>query len=333
VPADRSTRLARLLRRLVALLLVVPAVGCGSQPDRLPPAAEPAAAPPLDAKPAGRVVPLGARPEGMVFDSVTGLLAVGLAGPDRLALVDGGSGRVVRRIPLPAAPRHLALAGPGGPVLVPAERANALVRVSLPGGRAETTPVGRTPHDAAASGGRVAVGNEFGDSVSVLEGDRVIRTLAAPTQPGGLVALGGGRVGVVGVRENALDVLDLRGLRSEGRTGVGQGPTHLASDGKDNVFVADTRGTALLFVRTGPELGIFFRKQLAGAPYGIAHDRERGRTWVTLPGRNELVEFTGRGQRSVLPTVRQANSVAVDERSGRLFVGGRAEGVLQIVDP
>ncbi len=37
---------------------------------------------------------VGNKPEGLAFDTRTGLLAVGLAQPDRLALVDGRSGRV-----------------------------------------------------------------------------------------------------------------------------------------------------------------------------------------------------------------------------------------------
>jgi hypothetical protein len=34
-----------------------------------------------------------------------------------------------------------------------------------------------------------------------------------------------------------------------------------------------------------------------------------------------------------LPTVRQPNTVAVDSATGRLFVTGTDEGVLQIIDP
>ena len=43
-------------------------------------------------------------------------------------------------------------------------------------------PVGRFPHDAAATGGRVIVGNEMGDSVSVLAGDAVA-TFLHPRSP------------------------------------------------------------------------------------------------------------------------------------------------------
>src|SRR5215210_2863890 len=79
-------------------------------------------------------------------------------------------GEVVRNVELPESSRHLSLAGPGGPVLVPAESADTLVQVGLPeaGTIAETT-VGASPHDAAAApNGRIFVGNELGDTASVV---------------------------------------------------------------------------------------------------------------------------------------------------------------------
>ena len=94
----------RSLRRAVfALTLVVAAVlpGCGGSGDALAPATGPARSPALEATPAGRVVSVGGRPEGLAFDRGTGLLSVRLSNPDRIALVDGRSGRTVRRVPRP----------------------------------------------------------------------------------------------------------------------------------------------------------------------------------------------------------------------------------------
>src|SRR5918997_6082580 len=118
------------LRFAAATVIIL--AGCGSidAVGDLPLAAEPAASPPLERRPAGRVVAVGNRPEGIVADPVTGLVAVGLREPDRLALVDGETARVMRRVGLPGAPRHLGLAAPGGPVLVPAEPADRLVEVA-----------------------------------------------------------------------------------------------------------------------------------------------------------------------------------------------------------
>ena len=238
---------------LAALLFVLVATvsACGSG-GRLPPAAEPAHSPPLEREPAGRVVPVGHKPEGLAYDSVTGLLAVGLANPDRLALVEGRSGRVVRRVRLPESPRHLSLAKPGGPVIVPAERANAVVEVSLPDGVVHITRVGRFPHDAARAQGRLFVGDELGSTLSVVQRGRVIKTLPTPRQPGGVAATADRRhVGVVAVRARELEVFDTRALESAGTVDIGIGPTHIVGGG-DRFFVVDTRGGSLIELKAGP---------------------------------------------------------------------------------
>jgi DNA-binding beta-propeller fold protein YncE len=320
---------------LVAALALLAGVlaACGGSSERLAPAAEPARSPPLDREPAGTVVPLGHKPEGLAFDPVTGLLAAGLTNPDRLALVDGQTGRTVRLIRLPESPRHLKLGARGGPVLVPAERANALVEVSLPDGRLlRSTRVGRFPHDAARARGRAFVGDELGHTLSVLEDGKHIATLPAPRQPGGVAATTNrGHIGVVGVRERALEVFDTRTLESEGKVSVGIGPTHVVGGGA-RFFVVDTRGDALLEVRLDP-LRVHRRTHLGGAPYGIALDTERRRYWVTLTGLNEVAELTDHRVLRRFPTVRQPNSVAVDPRTGRVFVASRKDGTLQLFDP
>jgi DNA-binding beta-propeller fold protein YncE len=331
--------------------------GCGGSGDGLAPAAEPARSPPLEAEPAGRVVPVGHKPEGLAFDRRTGLLAVALTRPDRLALLDGRSGRTVRRVRLPGAARHLAIARPGGPVLVPAEDTDQLVTVSLPGGRLgatgggrqahatvslpsgrlRATPVGRQPHAAvvargpAASGVRIFVGNERGRSVSVVQDGRELRTLDAPVGPGGLAATRGGVVAVVGVRERAIELFDASTLASRGRIPVGLGPTHVAARGR-RFFVVDTRGNGLIEIHTDP-LRVHRRTHLEGAPYGIAYDPRRRRFWVTLTASNRVAELTDRRLLRTFPTVRQPNSVAVDPVTGRVFVASRKEGVLQLFDP
>jgi DNA-binding beta-propeller fold protein YncE len=319
-------------RRALAIAAVAAAgCGCGSG-DGLAPAAEPARSPPVTDPAAGRVVAVGHKPEGLAFDPVTGLLAVGLANPDRLALVDGRSGRVVRRVRLPESPRHLQLARRGGPVLVPAERTDALVEVSLPEGRLRITSVGDQPHDATRARGRIFVGNERGRSVTVLERGRVSRVLDAPVGPGGLAATADRElVAVVGVRQRALQLYDAATLRPGSKVDVGLGPTHVVARGS-RLFVVDTRGDALIEVHTKP-LVVHRRTHLEGSPYGVAYDPVRRRFWVTLTGENRLAELTDRRLLRTFPTVRQPNSVAVDPRSGRVFVASRSDGTLQLFDP
>lgn len=321
--------------RLVACSIAVAGAwaGCGGSTHELPPAPEPAKSPPLRERPEGRVVKVGNKPEGLAFDTKTGLLAVGLAQPNRLALVAGDSGRVVRRVGLPASPRHLQLVAPGGPVLVPVEAANELVDATLPRGQITTARVGKQPHDAAYADGRTFVADELANTVTVLEGARTIKTLRAPTQPGGVEVTGDGRLlGVIGVRARQLELFDTRTLRSVGRVNVGVGPTHLVALGR-RFFVVDTRGNGVIEVRTDPKPLVHRRIPLAGRPYGIALDRVRQRLWVTLTERNQVVELSTKGRLATLPAVRQPNSVAVDELSGKAFVAGKVDGTIQTVEP
>jgi DNA-binding beta-propeller fold protein YncE len=326
-------------RSWLLALLAVAAAGCGSETDvgRFPRAAEPAQAQPLARTPAGRTLRIGRAPEGVVVDPASGIVAVAVRDPDAVALVDGRAGKLLRTVGVPAAARHLALAGPGGPVLVPAERSDRLVRVTLPRGRVSSVRVGAFPHDAAQSGGRVFVGDERGDTLSIVEGDRVVRRLKVARQPGGVTVLGGGSlVAVVSVRERVLEVYDARTLERVGRAPAGVGPTHVVSDEHGLLYVVDTAGDALLVFRVKPQLQLTRRVRLPGAPYGVAYDPVRLRLWVTASRDNTLTELRARGRpavRRTFPSVRQPDTVAVDPVTGRVFVTGRADGVLQVLDP
>ena len=349
----------RLLRRAVALTLLPALAACGSPgdgaggaagaqaatcgqreavPERLPPFPEPARSPALRARPEGRVVALPGRPEGLAFDPRTGQLAVGINEPrDLIAFVNGQSGQTRKQVELPGGPRHLRFGEGTRTLLVPAEDASALIQVPSEGSgrRIETTPVGRQPHDAVAGArGRVFVVNEQDSSMSVIEGDRVTCTLPTPANPGGVAAAeGGDRVAAVGVRANQLRLYDARSLRGMGEVGVGIGPTHVVSDGERRVFVADTRGDAIVFVRTRPRFEVRSRQALPNSsPYGLAYDRRRDELWVTSTERNRVVLFRRRERVRSFPTVRQPNSVSVDERTGRVFVAGRYQE-LQLIDP
>jgi DNA-binding beta-propeller fold protein YncE len=324
---------------VLVLALATGAGGCGSvtDPNRFPRAAEPDQARPLTARPAGRTIRVGAGPEGVVADPRTGIVAVALRDPDAIALVDGRTATLLRTVGVPAAARHLSLAAPGGPVLVPAERSNELVRVSLPEGRVTEVRVGAYPHDAAQAGKRTYVGDERGNALSLLEGRRVVRRVRVAAQPGGVAVLREGReIAVVSVRERVLELFDARTLARIGRVPAGVGPTHVVTDGHGLIYVVDTAGDALLVFRTSPQLQLTRRVYLPGAPYGVAYDPERLRLWVTSSRDNTLTELRARGRPAVRRTfgaVRQPDTVAVDTTTGRVFVTGRVDGVLQVLDP
>jgi DNA-binding beta-propeller fold protein YncE len=328
-------------RLLAAALLAVVAVitGCGSAADN-PPPAEPAASPPLTERPAGEVRRGGSEAEGVVADPVSGLAAISFRDPNRIELIDIATGRTVKQVPTGDPARHLSLAGPGGPVLAPIEYRDELLRVELPSGRTSSVAVGDFPHDAAeAHDGRIFVSDEGGDTISVVDGDRVEATLPSPEQPGG-VAVAGNTVAVVAVAAREIAFVDATSLKRIATVEGGAGPSHVVAgpdDGTDRFYVADTGGDAILVYEGGTDPRLLDRANLPGSPYGIAVDGRRGHLWVTQTARNRVVEMelTDIAPKIVAgyPTVRQPNSVAVDERSGRVIVVGRDSGDVQIFDP
>ncbi len=336
--ARSVTASSALASALGAVTVLVAVAGCGSSPPEELPVPEPAASPAPGEKPAGRVVRVGNAPEGVAVDPETGIVALGFRNPDRLALVDGRAGELEREVRLPSSPRHLGIAGPGGPVLVPTEAGGSLLQVSLPEGTIRsTTRVGRGPHDAAQAAGRVFVGNEFEDSVSVVEDGRELRRLPAAKQPGGVAGTETGEVGVVSVTARVFEAFDARTLRSLGRVSGGVGPTHVAAEPEGCYYVADTQGDAVLLIRRrGVRVEQVRRINVPGTPYGIAVDSAADRLWVTQTRLNRVAEYALNGRRPrlvrTLPTVRQPNTIGVDARTGRAYVAGRA-GELQIVEP
>ncbi|WP_187368848.1 YncE family protein [Baekduia soli] len=318
----------------VLAAVVLAAAGCGSETvHELPPAAEPARSPVPATTPAGEVLPAGPGAEGIAVDPVTHTIAVGVRAPAALILLRPGAATPRRVVALGSPPRHLAYDAATERFLVPTEGDDRLVQVT-PAGAAQAAAVGAQPHDAAALAGSIFVGDERGNTVSVVVAGRTRRTFAVATQPGGLAAADGGHLlAVVSVRRRVLELYDPHTRRRVGSAGAGVGPTHVVAEA-DRLYVADTRGGALLVFGTRPRLALLRRVFLPGGPYGLAIDPVRHRLWVTLTARNEVVSLTADGRpREVrrLPTVRQPDSVAVDSALGTVVVAGRAAGVVQVI--
>jgi DNA-binding beta-propeller fold protein YncE len=297
------------------------------------PPAEPARAGTVVVPPAGKVVPIGNAPEGIVI-AESGIGAVAVRNPDGVELIDAASGVVRQTIPTDGAARHLSLAGPDGPLLVPLEGSNELWQLDLADGRVTSTTagVGRQPHDAAqTSGGTIVVTNERGGGVVFVRAGAVVGSLpAGPVQPGGVAAVGDD-VAVADVQGNGVWVYDGSTLRQIAQGPVGLKLTHAVSMSGDLAAFADTDGGAVLVERVDPQLTQAARIDAAGKPYGLAYDATRHRLYVTLTAANllRLVDVSDATRPRVLgdvPTVRQPNSVAVDPRSGSVLVTGSDPG-------
>ncbi len=310
----------------------------GPKPQLDPPrAAEPVAAPPVKGTPPGRSVEVGAKPEGVAVDPRSHVAAVAVQSPPVLVLVDTRTGAVRRRVRLPGTARHVSLAQPGGPFLVPAETANALVEVGLDGST-RTTRVGDHPHDATALGDRLYVVDEFGSTLSVVRDGRLRAQVPVDVQPGGVTAVGD-QIAVVGVQSYTLELYpgDRDDPRGEGSRSAGLGPSHVVTGPAGRLAIADTRGQALIVFDTRPRLRFRARVPLGGTPVGLAGEPGRGRVWVALSERNEVVPVDLSGAKAVkgepIATVRNPFSVGVDTATGRLAIASRTEGTLQLVDP
>jgi DNA-binding beta-propeller fold protein YncE len=330
----RSLRIA-----LAGAICVAVLAGCGdgspstsTGPRR---AAEPAESPPLRAAPTGRTAPVGCEPEGVVWDAAAGLIAVGVRQPAQVVFVDPASLEAVRHVPLPAPPRHLAYDAASGAVLVPAERADELVAVR-PSGFVSGTKVGTHPHDATAAAGDVFVADEHSDQLSVLRRAHLIKTLHAPHQPGGIAAVAGRWVALIAVSARVLQVYDAHTLRPLGSLPAGVGPSHVVARGT-TAYVADTQGDGILVFAIGPRPRLLGKVPVPGTPYGLAVDPRRDRLWVTETATDRVAEYSLHGRLphrvASYPTLRQPNSVAVDERTGRVFVAGRDSGRLERIMP
>jgi len=306
-------------------------------------AAEPATAGAPAVPPAGKVVPIGNAPEGIVIGT-SGIGAVAVRNPDGVELLDAATGAVRQTVPTAGAARHLSLAGPDGPVLVPLEGSDELCELTLADGRVISTAagVGRQPHDAArAAGGTIVVTNEVGGGVVFVRGGAVVASLpAGPVQPGGVAAVGN-FAAVADVQGNGVWVYD-----GSTRQQIAQGPvgvklTHAVGMSGDLAAFADTDGGAVFVERVDPQLALVARIDAPGKPYGLAYDAARKRLYVTLTASNvvRLIDVSDATKPRIVgdvPTVQQPNSVAVDPRSGSVVVTGSDPGGasgLQIITP
>lgn len=329
---------ARMVTVAAAFLLLAGCSSAESPTEPATPATTPAAEPaqaPDSADPIGTVGPLPGAPEGVVVGT-SGIAAAGVREPDGVVLFDAATGAVRQMVATTGAPRHLSLAGPDGPVLVPLEGSDELLEISLDDGAilSTATGVGRQPHDAVqTSDGTIVATNEMGGGVIFLRDGSVVSELPpGPVQPGGVAALGT-FAAVADVQGNGVWVYDGATQQEVAQAPIGVKLTHAVTVSQTVAGFADTDGGAVLLASVDAAGGI---RQISsidapGNPYGLAVDPERRLLFVTLTASNLLrvVDVSDPAVPRILgdvPTVTQANSVAVDPRTGDVLVTGSDPG-------
>jgi hypothetical protein len=334
-----------MLRRMVVAVVVCCAAAgtaCStSEPsDELmvtdnPVAATAARSPEAKEPPAGTISALPGTPTSMVVDARQRVLAVAVKEPAavllyRLTEVETLTDPIT--VPLPGPAQSVGLDEPGGPLLASVN--GKLVRITLPGGQTEVAPVDGELVSAVGHGDRTLVAVRDRKAVAVLGGDKVDRMISGGLYSADQVLSTGENAVVFDRLRNAVFELNVSAGTVDEGLRAGEGSTNAVTDRFGRVFMADTRGGALLAFSVDPLL-MRQRHPVAGAPYGLAYDPKRDLVWVTLTERNEVVGFEVTGEEPVerhrFPTVEQPNSVAVDPSSGRVIVASATGKGIQVI--
>ncbi|WP_405164054.1 hypothetical protein OG203_02745 [Nocardia sp. NBC_01499] len=327
---------------MAALILLA---GCGTSPDtdnlatRDPATAAPS--PTGTARPAGDVVALASPLRALLTEAGTGQIAaldtsetnttVFLIDPATLTRTgpNGALDPDVRTLSLPAHGASLAQGKPGE-LLIPAP--NRIYRVDI---------AARNVSDVAIDGdarsvqrrddGTLLVGTADGKVRTLSPEGKVVKTVTGLASADAL-ALTEGHVSVLDRRQTSVTEIELGKDDLGLALRAGDGATNMIADRFGRIIVTDSAGGELLVFSAGP-LVLRQRFPVNSSPYALAYDQRSDTVWVTCTQSNEVVGFdlsTGiPTEVGRYPTVRQPNSVTIDQRTGDMFVGSAVGDGLQ----
>lgn len=295
-------------------------------------AAQPAKSPEQTRTPAGRVLPSADPASASVVAGRS--LALALRGEPRVAVHDLDALRARPwTVPLPGAPGELT-GTPDGRVLVPVPSADAVLIADPATRRIERVAVSGGPSSAALFGDRLLVGLPERNTLVVLRDGKRVAEITGDVRPDQVLVADGRVVVLDRLRSAVFDVrLDEQsfgaGLRAD------QGAVNAVPDGFGRVLVSEARVGQFFAFGTDPVL-MRQRYPVSGVPYGIAFDGRQNLVWMTLTERNEVVGFDVTGgepvERARFATVRQPDSVSVDQRNGRVLIASATQNELQVID-
>lgn len=299
-----------------------------------PVAAKPAVSPAVTVKPAGQVLPTGAV-SALAVDASSRTLVVAITRPPSLALY-GLDALGAPRATIPLSDVVTGLTTANGLALATIRSKGVIERITLADAHSQAWPVGGYPGTARTVGTQMLVPMGDHRAIDVWQNDTRVKSISGQLYSAddvvdavtGVVVLDRLRTAVFSVDVAAGKVNE--GLRA------GDGAANAVADSYGRVLVTDARAGALIAFSASP-LIMRQRYPVPGGAYGIAYDAQRSLAWVTLTERNEVVGFDVRGGEPVekyrFPTVRQPDSVGVDEKSGRVLVGSAAGEGTQVIQP
>ncbi|GAA1084759.1 hypothetical protein [Tsukamurella spumae] len=328
----------------IAALTVVAAValtGCSTTPSResrptiVP--AQAAVAPEPTVPPAGTVTPAGAG-EGLAFDPAGRRLAAIVGNEVIVYSVDGGLKEVARST-LSARPSQVVPNRDGGFLIAAGKQAVVLPRDT---GADGSVTVGRKTFDVDADVLTVAPYSR--DDVTVLAGTKngEIVALGAPSGPKTItgpveasrILVHGSDVVVVDRLQSSITTVDVPGGKIGKGLRVGRGVTNAAIDPNGRVFAVDTGKNQIIGYSAAPLMERFLYPE-TGSPWAVDYDATDKLMWVTRTATNQVVGYAlGSGmpeQRKLFPTVRQPNAIAVDAKTGTLYVQSATGGGIQAI--
>ncbi|MGV9674257.1 hypothetical protein ACWDSJ_03160, partial [Nocardia sp. NPDC003482] len=241
----------------------------------------------------------------------------------------GDDPATARAVPLPAPATGWS---PGAPGEILLTAGNQLLHLNRATGELRATALDAPARAVARRpDGTVAVGLADG-RVRILAADDTVRDTVTGLGEIDALAAAGDAVAVLDRSQTTLTELDLTEHRARLALRAGQGASALIGDHFGRLLVSDTSGGALL-VYTADPLVLRQRFPVGSSPYALAYDRRTETVWVTRSGGNEVLGYDlSRGipeEVDRLPTVRQPNSVAIDDRTGEMFVGSATGDGLQ----
>ncbi|WP_019202958.1 YncE family protein [Tsukamurella sp. 1534] len=328
----RTNGLSRIAALALAAALAM--TGCSSTPARedrptITPAT-PAVAPEPSAPPAGQVTPAPAG-EGLAFDPVGRRLAAITDGAVVLYTVDGGLTEA-GRAPTDGRANQVVPKNGGG-FLVAAK--NAVLEIS---GDGKLTPLDTLDSDVLTvadydhDGATTLAGTADGRIVS-LGAPSATKTITGPVEASRLVVRDD-KVAVVDRRQASLTEVDVAGGTIGRSLRVGRGITNASIDPFGRIFAVDTGENQVIGYTIDPFMERFLYP-VPGSPWAVDYDESAKLMWVTRTATNEVVAYALASgmpeQKQRHATVRQPNALAVDAKTGTVYVQSATGGGIQAI--